>query len=283
MNGDIDVENINCPYCDVSKSVPWVNENGFIAVKCTNCGLVYVNPRPIQNLIREAVETGIHTNVDHGRTVINRRVNAKVAHYKKILSSMFKNVWKSSGEISWLDVGAGYGELVEAVSDLAPKGSRIEGIEPMKPKADHAQQRGLVVRNIFLGDVKEKYNFISLVNVFSHISDFRNFLEVIKTVLTENGEFFIETGNIGDLISSHEVPGELDLPDHLVFAGEHHMKGYLSEAGFSIIDIKYERRDGFINFLKNIIKKIIGRHVSLSIPYTSLYRSVMIRAQLKSK
>ena len=95
-----------------------------------------------------------------------------------------------------------------------------------------------------------------------------------------SGEFFLETGNIGDLVNSNEVPSELDLPDHLVFAGEKHIIGFLSEAGFSIVKIKKIRKDGIINFLKNIIKKIIGRKVALKIPYTSKYRSILIRAKL---
>ena len=211
-----------------------------------------------------------------------RRVGAKVTRYKKILSSMFNDVWQNPKEISWLDVGAGYGEVVEAISALAPPGSKIEGIEPMKPKAFHARRRGLEIREAYLSEVLEKFDFLSLINVFSHIPDFRVFLKDVKGVLVVNGELFIETGNIGDLISSHEVPTELDLPDHLVFAGEQNIIDYLCEAGFTIVDIKRRRKDGLINFAKNIIKKIIGRQVTLAIPYTSQYRTLLIRAKLLS-
>lgn len=276
-------ETINCPYCNESKSTPWAKENGFTAVKCLGCGLVYVNPRPSQSLINEAVQTGVHSEVDIGRTVLSRRVGTKVARYKKILASMFGDVWKDSGRFSWLDVGAGYGEFIEAISALAPSGSKIEGLEPMKPKAVHARARGLTIRENYLSEVSEKFDFLSLINVFSHIPDFRVFLKDVKKVLKVNGEFFLETGNAGDLISSHEVPSELGLPDHLVFAGQQHIIGYLSEAGFSIKEIKRIRKDGLINFGKNIVKKLIGRPVVLAIPYTSPYRSIMVRAKLISK
>jgi len=282
MNFENRTETINCPYCDESKSSPWASENGFTAVKCSECGLVYVNPRPIQSLISEAVATGIHSNVEHGRTAIVRRIGSKVIRYKKILTSMFKDVWQNPREISWLDVGAGYGEVVEAVTALASSGSRIEGIEPMKPKVTRARVRGLKISEKYLCDVTEKFDFVSLVNVYSHIPDFRIFLEEVKNVLTDNGEFYLETGNIADLVDSHEVPTELDLPDHLVFAGEQHLTGYLSEAGFSIVAIRRMRKDGLINFSKNIIKKLIGRQVTLAIPYTSHYRSLLIRAKLLS-
>jgi len=274
-------ETINCLYCGGSDSLPWATENGYTAVKCLTCGLIYVNPRPSLSLISEAVQTGVHSDVEHGRTAIGNRVGSKVGVYKKILASLFNDVWHSSKEVSWLDVGAGYGEVIEAVSLLAPKGSKIVGLEPMKPKADHARARGLIIKECYLNEVKEKFDVISLINVYSHIPDFRSFLVEIKNVLTEKGELFIETGNTADLKSLLEVPGELDLPDHLVFAGEKHLTGYLNEAGFSIISIKRKRIDDLKKFAKNIVKKIIGRKVNVAIPYTSDYRSLLIRAKLK--
>ena len=276
------LENIDCPYCGESRSTPWANENGFTAVKCSGCGIVYVNPRPSISLIYEAVQTGVHTDVEHERTAIARRVGAKVTFYKAILASMFDDVWQTRKHISWLDVGAGYGEVVEAVTLLATSGSKIEGIEPMKPKAAHAQARGLCIREAYVSDVQDKYDYVSVINVFSHIPDFRDFLKSVKNVLTVNGEILIETGNTGDLQSREDVPGELDLPDHLVFAGEKHIIGYLSESCFSILKIRRIRKDGFMNGAKNIVKKLLGRKVSLAIPYTSPYRSILIRAKLMS-
>ena len=124
------------------------------------CGIVYVNPRPIASFINEAVKTGVHKDVEHGRTAIARRVKSKVGRYKKTLRETFKDIWKRSTPISWLDVGAGYGEVVEAVSALAPDGSNIEGIEPMNPKAEYARARGLQIKEGFLGDIDKKYDFV---------------------------------------------------------------------------------------------------------------------------
>jgi SAM-dependent methyltransferase len=283
MNQTPQKELINCLYCDGSKYLPWATENGFNAVKCSNCGLIYVNPRPVLSLVSEAVRTGVHSDVEHGRTAIGKRMPSKVKYYKKILAHMFEDVWTESRIVSWLDVGAGYGEVIEAISELAPTGSKIVGLEPMKPKAIHARARNLTIEECYLNEINEKFNFLSLINVYSHIPDFRAFLQDIKRVLTANGEVFIETGNTADLKSRHEVPGELDLPDHLVFAGEKHLIGYLQESGFSIVSIERNRVDGILKLVKNFIKKLIGRtDVKIKIPYTSSYRSLMIRAKLNT-
>jgi len=273
-------EVINCPYCNKSSYDHWASENGFNAVKCKNCDFVYVNPRPDQALISEAVKTGNHREVANGHNVVAQREKKKIAQYEKIFTGVFSDVWKKSEPVTWLDIGAGYGEIVEAVTRLACDGSRIEGIEPMTPKANEAQRLGLSVREQYLSDVAEKYDFVSLVNVFSHVPDFRQFLCEIKTVIKDGGEFFMEAGNIADLPSSESVCDTLNLPDHLTFAGEKHYIGYLEEAGFEVVSIKRVRRDGILTCCKLIAKKILGRRVFIRLPYTSAYRALFIRARL---
>lgn len=276
-------EEINCPFCNGSSSTDWATENGFTAVKCSDCSLIYVNPRPKQALISEAVKTGNHREVEGGHNVVTRRRPKKVATYKKIISEVFADVWRQNKPISWLDIGAGYGEIIEAITALASQGSSIEGIEPMRPKVEQAKKLGLKVRERYLSEVTEQYNYVSLFNVFSHIPDFRSFLLEMKKVIKDQGELLIETGNIADLRSSEAVPNELNLPDHLIFAGEKHYVHYLEDAGFHIVSIKRERRDGLTTFCKLLVKKILGRRVFLRLPYTSEYRTFFIRAKLEQR
>jgi len=281
MRSDVPVEMIPCPFCRADEPKPWAVENGFTAVKCTQCRFIYVNPRPAKHLIDKGVETGHHEEVEGGRNVVGRRSGRKLASYQRVLGRMFNDVWSAQRPVSWLDIGAGFGEVVEAVVSLAPQGSRIAGIEPMGPKAKHAQSRGLNVREGYLQSVSERFEFVSLIHVFSHLPDFRSFVADIRSVLKNKGEFYMETGNIADLQGSEDVPTQLDLPDHLVFAGECHIDGYLNEAGFEIVDKTRVRRDTVINFAKQVVHKLRGRQVGLVVPYTSQYRSLQIRARLK--
>ncbi len=276
------VEEIACPLCERTEYEAWTVENGYSAVKCSHCGLIYVNPRPAADLIATGVETGVHVEVDHERDAVAYRIGKKVKRYQRIFGALFADVWARDTPISWLDVGAGYGEILESVMALAPEGSRIAGVEPMKPKADDARSRGLPVTNGYLADIDEKFEYLSVVNVFSHIPDFHSFMQEARQVLVPGGELFVETGNIGDLDSVKQVPTDLDLPDHLVFAGEQNMIDYLAEAGFSIVAIERGRKDGFVNFLKNFARKAMGRNVTFAVPYTSPYRTLRIRAKLAS-
>jgi SAM-dependent methyltransferase len=277
-----DRETILCPLCAAERYSLWATENGFSAVTCSGCGLIYVNPRPSLLTIDQAVRAGAHSAEAGHLNVVARRVPGKVTQYRKIVSQMFADVIRKQQPISWLDVGAGFGEVVEAVAGWAPPGSCIEGLEPMTPKVADARARGLKIREGYLGDVQQRYGFVSIINVFSHVPDFRQFLGEIRNVMDPGAEILLETGNAADIGDRRSFPGELVLPDHLVFAGERHVCRYLQESGFEIVEIRRLRIDGLVHFLKSVVKRIIGRSLPLRLPYTSPARTILVRARLSS-
>ncbi len=276
---EINIETIACPLCAGEKYSPWAAENGFCAVTCSDCGLIYVNPRPSLATIDRAVRAGAHREETLQLNVVSRRVSAKVEQYRKVVAEMFRDVVEKGEPISWLDVGAGFGEVVEAVAKVVPAGSRVEGLEPMKPKVAQAKARGVAVREGYLSDINDKYGVVSVINVFSHVPDFKQFLQEIKGVLTPNGEVLLETGNAGDIGNRNYFPGPLTLPDHLVFAGERHIRRFLEQAGFELVQIKRIRIDGLVYSIKNLVKRLLGQPVAVSLPYTSPSRTVLFRAR----
>lgn len=51
---------VACYNCGTHEAVKYASENGFDLVKCQQCGLLYVNPRPEANEIIEGAEQGLH-------------------------------------------------------------------------------------------------------------------------------------------------------------------------------------------------------------------------------
>lgn len=275
------LETIECPCCHAAEFSLWAEERGFQAVRCASCRLVYVNPRPALASIDEAVRLGEHRIEGKLIDVRARRVPKKVAMYKRLIARMFSDRLQSSAPLIWVDFGAGYGEIIEAVAAVAPPGSKAIGVEPMAHKAAVARQLGLEIVEGYPQANQFEADVISMVNIFSHIPDFHEMLRIAASNLKASGEIFIETGNLADLDERSEFFGILDLPDHLVFSGEPQIARYLAEIGFEIVGVERARSDGVVAFAKTVAKKMLGHPVYLRPPYRSRYRQLMIRGRRK--
>ena len=277
------VEKIDCPCCGSPEYSFWAEERGFTAVRCLTCKLIYANPRPVLASIDESVRLGEHRLDGQTVDVKARRSKRKVAMYRTLLGRLFAHRIGADQPLTWVDFGAGYGEVIEAVSGVAPPGSEVIGIEPMAHKVAVARQHGLTLVEGYPERAQFQADVVSIVNVFSHVPDFHNLLRTAATNLKPGGEVFIETGNLADLDHRSEFNGILDLPDHLVFSGESQMARYLASSGFEIVAIQRQRTDGLIDFAKLVVKRLLRRPVRLRVPYSSRYRQLMIRAQATEK
>jgi 2-polyprenyl-3-methyl-5-hydroxy-6-metoxy-1,4-benzoquinol methylase len=273
-------EQVACPHCGSDDAMPWAEELGFVVVRCRGCRLIYINPRPTRADITSAVTTGAHKLQSGMLNVRARRVGSRITKYRRDLGALFGDRL-AAGPVRWLDVGAGYGELIEAVQQLAQPGSSVRGVEPMAHKAADSQARGLAVRHGFLAPEDGPADVISLIDVFSHLPDFGAMLADMRAVLAPGGELLIETGNLADLERRSEFAGELGLPDHLVFCGADHLARWLDRAGFDVVRIVAHRHDGIADQIKNAVKLALGRPARLALPYRSAYRQLQVRARLR--
>jgi len=275
---------IDCPLCKSNKFSLWGQENGSNCVRCENCELLYVNPRPDLALVDSTVKLGGHQLEDGAALDTKaRRISRKKLASIRELRHLYSDVLSNNKAITWLDVGAGYGEFVEALISTFPDGSAIHGIEPMTHKVLAAKSQGLDIQEGYLSDVDQRYQFISVIDVFSHIPDFTVFLEATKTILTEDGEILIKTGNAAEVGDRRNFPGPLNLPDHLVFGGVSQLTIFLKKAGFEVVTIRSMPIDGLIYSIKNFVKWLIGKPVYLGLPYCSPTRTLWVRAKLLKK
>jgi len=268
-----------CPCCEGESRSFWASEAGFDVVRCNDCALLYVYPMPDPDYIESAVRTGFHELGASIVSVRSRRIAAKVPHYSKRMSAMLADVIARGQPVTWVDVGCGYGEFVEAMGAVLPAGSKIIGVEPMAHKAEAARQRGLEVINDYLRPGQFEADFISNMDVFSHIADYRSFLQTVVSNLAPTGEMIVETGNSADLQLREHVPNELGLPDHLVFAGRATMDRYFESAGLRVKNVVEERFDTVQQVAKNLVKFAIGRASHVAVPYSSPYRQLIFRAE----
>jgi SAM-dependent methyltransferase len=209
-----------------------------------------------------------------------RYSSAKVLRYQSLLSRLLSDVWTAGRPVRWLDVGAGYGEVVSAVMRLAPPGSVVQGLEPMIPKVRAARNFGIDLRPEFLGDQDAgQFNFVSAINVFSHVNDPRGFISKLAATLAPGGEIVLETGDMEDVLVREEFPGLLDLPDHVGFATKANVESLLTECGLKVVRFYRLRIDGVALLAKSVAKRFLGRHSIIGVPYRSPYRRLVVRAK----
>lgn len=245
-----------CYHCGSDANSPYANENGCQLVKCDGCGLLYVTPRPTQEEIDRAHQMGVHRGaiqIDMTGTLSL----AKAKAYEPILKELFGDDL-ASRERRWLDVGCGHGELLMALDQTSGGKVAAKGVEPNERKQASAQKHGLDVTYFDLAQHDQRYDCVSLLNVYSHLTDPIEFLQMCGRLLTSGGELLLETGDTADLPADVH-PRPFFLPDHLSFASEAIVRGVLQRAGFEVLAVaKYPAYSfGPKRYAKEIIKLLV--------------------------
>jgi SAM-dependent methyltransferase len=229
------MERVACYVCGEHRHQPWAQENGFHAVRCQGCGLVYVNPRPTRAAISRAAQSGLHEGaVTQDET--GQRDARKVALYLERLGALYepRELERRGGR--WFDVGCGFGEFLEALVVESAGALGVVGSEPNERKAAAARARGLDVSFRDLNTEQAGYGFISLLNVFSHVPAPPELLDQRHGLLEPGGELVLETGNWAEL-ERRQIKDRLHLPDHLSFASEALLRRLLEAAGFEVLSV----------------------------------------------
>lgn len=224
---------VNCYNCGSDQNSFYASENGFILVKCSDCGLLYVTPRPRNDEIHRAHQYGIH----QGESALNMTGAYSVARsraYRNILKDLYKTELTQERR-TWLDIGCGHGEFLTALIEFSDQ-VRAKGLEPNVHKQESAQSRGLDVTYFDIKSHKQKYDVVSLLNVYSHLPNPPEFFASCRNLLNSGGELLLQTGDAAHL-SADEMYRPMLLPDHLSFASKEIVSSILKRCGFGIVTV----------------------------------------------
>ena len=279
---------MNMCYNCHSDSYDWFDtEYGYDLVKCKGCALLYVNPRPEDQYISKAATLGQHQR-EKDQLVTGRYQRSKIDGYLKVLRDIYPNCELERGNINWLDIGCGFGEFIETIENYTKKKCFIMGVDPNQDKILSAKKRNLNVSTANPDDLDKKFDYISLLNVYSHLPDPPMFLTGIKKNLKKNGELLLQTGHTSH-IPKELQPRPYDLPDHLSFANKEIVVSILQRIGFEIIDVRmyrssiYPRYYEILKIAKLLVKVFIRRgeklsHLHPKHPNTDMYIRCRLRA-----
>jgi SAM-dependent methyltransferase len=221
--------------------------------------LLFVNPRPALASIDKATESGMHAG-DETLNVSGRHGGEpRVRTYERKLADLYPRDRLRGSTARWLDVGCGHGEFLEALGRTAGKSLRLVGSEPNRVKAAAARERGLDVSFRDLDAETQRYGYVSLLNVYSHLPDPPAFLTKLRNLLEPGGELVLQTGNWAELERA-DVGDKLSLPDHLSFASEELVGKALAQAGFEVLSVhRYRVRPrGLARRIQGVFRKPSG-------------------------
>lgn len=194
-----------CYVCDNTNFTPLAfgykfHGKNLRALKCNNCGLIFIHPQPTQEEIKSLYEKDYFTSSDlrmrpHGRGEYFQSVESKKENkiYRNRLALFSKYVPK--GKL--LEIGCGPGHfLLHAKLD----GWDVTGIEISEFAAEHARKEFKL--NVITGTVDDvtiqdhSFNVIFMGDLLEHISNPKMFLAKIKNYLSDEGILFVEIPSV---------------------------------------------------------------------------------------
>jgi 2-polyprenyl-3-methyl-5-hydroxy-6-metoxy-1,4-benzoquinol methylase len=272
--------NINCDICgrfdvELLYQVPectGMYSEVFNLVRCKNCGLVYVNPRPPkEEMYKYYPQESYYTY----QSTKDRRVsfknsikyfliewaggyrakNGHKSHVDRFTTSIIRAVTKNLiiGIIPYrkggklLDIGCGKGDFLKWHKEHSWD---VKGVEINEEAVNLCRQSGIEVFHGELLDAgfdTEVFDAITLVQVLEHIPNPSAVLSEVHRILKKDGLLFISVPNFGCF--DRRVFGaewvSLDIPRHIYHFEYATLAELLRKSGFRIVNFKAKVYESF--------------------------------------
>lgn len=231
------MEKIKCPICDSQKINQYFEKDGYKLYKCFDCELVFVYPIPdsldeiySKNYFykNEGKESFGYTDYEKDKKPL-----------EKFYSSILQEIESLVDGRSIFDVGAATGFFL----DIAKKrGWKTSGSEISKFAGSEARSKG---HDVHISEIREidansNYSAVTMWDVFEHVSDPNEYVEVSYNFLDAGGILLINTIDIKSWCA--KVLGKrwhaILPPEHIFYYSKGNLRYILEKNNFEILDIK---------------------------------------------
>lgn len=245
-NKTISLEKTSCAFCDSNdfdilffrKDLNTNLPGDFRVVKCKNCGLVYLNPRPTQKSIQQDIypeEYDQYLEVKSKHPLQNWFQNYGFLKRYKYISK-----FKPGGKL--LDVGCATGDFLSFMQKQP--NWEVAGVEPILEAAELCRKRtDAEVYNGFLADSNfsdSSFDVVTFWHVFEHLEDPINALAKVHRILKKDGLVIITIPVINSI--DHKLFGKywigFELPRHLFFFSKENLSNIFKKTGFALQESK---------------------------------------------
>jgi len=255
------MEKINCNLCGANDTeLIYVERDrllklpgSFHLVRCRQCGLLYLNPRPTPEEMKFYYPTdyapySIAPEDEYSRIT---RLDRSYGYWKRARAVIAAR--PQGGRL--LDIGCATGNFLHMVRRLGPW--EVYGLDISPEAAEYARQRfGL---DIFIGEVAQAcypsayFDAVTLWDVIEHVHDPKGTLVEIHRILKPGGLLLISTPNLWSwdarIFGRYWVG--LDAPRHLFIFSPATLQKLLQKTGF-----RMDKMRSFTLFYKPFARSI---------------------------
>jgi SAM-dependent methyltransferase len=207
---------VRCCVCDADDADPLAvgedfeyrtSPDIFLAVRCRQCGLVYLNPRPDTQELDRIYPPDYHAfNFSEGEFGFVYKVRQRL-EARRLLSCCDS----LGAEARILDIGCGDGFHLDLLRRFGLPGWTVEGIDPSPRAVEAAGKRGLTVHRGAVQQIdlpQDRYDLAFMIATIEHVDDPPGVLSAVRRLLKPGGRVVVVTDNA-------------DSPDAWIFRGRH--------------------------------------------------------------
>jgi SAM-dependent methyltransferase len=246
-----------------------VTQDEFTVVRCRQCGLIYLNPRPSKDLlgsyyptvyyppVQAKVRPQLQQQVKKFSAKMKRRVLEDYYGYPVVgPAGWFRTVrrillwpdkalrefkgrhpmpWRGEGKV--LDVGCGAGGNLKSLQE---QGWQVFGIEISDVAAAHA--RDLLQADIHTGTLEsatfppKSFDLVLMSHSLEHLPSPADALSRVHSLLKDDGLLVVSVPNVNSL--EYKLFGrwwfQLDTPRHFYHFDKRSLSGLLTQAGLQL-------------------------------------------------
>jgi len=234
------MKHINCNLCNSNEYKFFREIDGYYLVKCRNCGLVYLNPRPSQQEIKEKYSAEYH---------IKRLLRKEPETAKEIEEEINKNIGRAEEIVSQfgnkgklLDIGCGAGFFIAC---LRRYGWDVSGIDISEWATEFARKK--LELNVFAGTVEdiqynEKFDIITMYHILEHLPNPIESLKKVSEIIADGGVLIIKGPNLSSFDRVWHGKNWYGYSDksHLYYFTPNIYQMILEKAGFSVQNVQFQ-------------------------------------------
>jgi 2-polyprenyl-3-methyl-5-hydroxy-6-metoxy-1,4-benzoquinol methylase len=224
-------ENVPCPCCGSTMARPLLACDGFAFVRCSSCSVVYQNPRPVFEHVRQryAADYFSYELSNEGSFFGLMRMGLRDIDFAQVATAL-------PTPRRFLDIGCATGMLIESMKG---EGWEVQGVDVCRESAEYGvTHRGVA---IFPGTLEEarfppaSFAAVHFSHLIEHLPDPRSFLAEVRRILLPGGCVIVTTPNIdGFQARLFGAAWRSAIADHLVLFSKMTLRRLLVESGFQV-------------------------------------------------